>query len=48
MTDKVVRPSFEHWERLKTAAFYKNQHIKALLDDIMSGKINPVTMEPIQ
>jgi len=45
MTDKNVRISSEHWERLRTAAFYKCSHIKTLLDAILSGEVDPVTLE---
>jgi len=45
--DKHVRVSFETWQKLRTAAYYKDKCIKTIFEEITQGKINPVTMETI-
>jgi hypothetical protein len=46
--NKPVLVSFETWQKLRTAAFHQNTKIKTVFENIMSGEINPVTMEPLQ
>lgn len=45
MVDKIVRINYAHWERLKTAAFYRATHIKTIMNEILDGKIDPTTLE---
>lgn len=40
MTDKLVRVSLQTWQKLGTAAFNQNTHIKTIVDDIISGKLS--------
>jgi hypothetical protein len=47
MTDKPIRASYPAWKKLREAAYRQNSHIKTILDDILLGKIDPVTMEKI-
>ena len=43
--NKPVLVSFETWQRLRIAAFDQNTKIKTVLENVMSGKVNPVTMD---
>jgi hypothetical protein len=45
MTDKHIRASEQTWARLREAAFIHNSKIKTVIDDIISGKMNPITFE---
>jgi hypothetical protein len=42
MKDKLIRASLETWQKLRTGAFHRNIHIKTMLDDVVSGKIDPI------
>jgi len=46
-SDKHVRVSPETWEKLRIAAYSRKTFIKSVFEDIMKGKINPVTFEDI-
>ena len=46
--NKPVLVSFETWQKLRVAAFKQNTKIKTVFENIMSGKMNPLTMEPMQ
>jgi hypothetical protein len=48
VTDHMVRIKFEHWQRLRTAAFYQCKPIKTLLNQILEGEIDPKTLEEIK
>lgn len=45
MTDKLIRASPQTWQKLRTAAFHRNTHIKTMLDDIVSGKLDPTEIK---
>jgi hypothetical protein len=45
MEDKLIRASPETWQMLRTAAFHQNTRIKTILDDIMTGKIDPTELK---
>jgi hypothetical protein len=40
ITDKLIRASLQTWQTLRTAAFYQNTHIKAVLDDLVNKEFN--------
>jgi hypothetical protein len=46
--NKAVLVSFSTWLRLRNAAFERNTSIKNIFERIMSGKINPITMESLK
>jgi len=48
VTDKIVRINFEHWERLRTAAFYQCKSMKAVLNGVLEGETDPITLEKIK
>jgi hypothetical protein len=41
----MVRIDFKHWQRLRIAAFYQCKPIKTLLNEILDGDTDPVTLE---
>jgi hypothetical protein len=45
MTDKIVRTIFGTWQKLRAVAYQQNIHIKTALEEIMTGKINPLEIE---
>jgi hypothetical protein len=45
--DKHIRVNIETWQKLRTAAYNQNKRIKTVFEEIMQGKINPITFEPI-
>jgi hypothetical protein len=48
MTDKHIRTSEQTWIRLRGAAFIHNSKIKTVIDDVISGKMDPITFELIE
>lgn len=44
---KHIRASFAAWDKLKTASDNENTYIRCVLDEILTGRRNPVTMEPL-
>ena len=47
-SDKHIRVSPETWEKLRIAAHQRKTFIKSVFEDIMTGKINPITFEDIK
>lgn len=47
MTDKHIRTSLQTWEKLRAAAYERQSHIKTVFEDIMSGKIDPITLKDV-
>ena len=47
-SDKHVRVSPATWEKLRLAAYSRKTFIKSVFEDIMTGKINPITFEDIK
>jgi hypothetical protein len=45
--DKMLKVSFEAWDRIRTFAFHNNSKMKAVVDDILKGKIDPLTGKTI-
>jgi len=45
MTDKTIRISLGTWQKLRAAAYQQNSHIKTMLEDIMAGRIDPVSIK---
>lgn len=45
ITDKTIRASKQTWQTLREAAFYRNTHIKTVLDEIVSGNLDPIKIE---
>jgi len=46
--EKHIRVSYNAWQKLRNVAFNKNTGVKQLIDQILSGQLNPVTFEPIE
>lgn len=46
--NQPVMVSYGTWERIRTAAFHQHVTMKSIIESVFSGKLNPLTMEPIQ
>lgn len=45
MIDKTIRTSFGTWLKLREIAYLQNTHIKTVVEEIITGKINPMEIE---
>jgi hypothetical protein len=45
--DKIIRVSYETWNRLRTYAYCNESKIKKVVEDIINGKVDPITGKPI-
>ncbi len=39
INDKLIRVSLQTWQKLRTAAFCQNSHIKTVLDNLVSENL---------
>lgn len=46
-SDKHIRITPATWEKIRIAAHSRKTFLKTIFEDIMNGKINPVTFEDI-
>jgi hypothetical protein len=45
VTGKMIRTSFDIWRKVKAASVQNDKHMKTIMEEIFTGKRDPVTME---